>query len=118
MIFKSTYPDVEIPNVPLTPFFLNRIQAFGDKTAMVDAASGRTMSFNQLAGGIQKTAVGLHQRGFGKGDVFAIYSPNVPEYTIAFHAVSLLGGIITTANPLYTANELAHQLNDAKAKYI
>ena len=42
--------------------------------------------------------------------MFAIYSPNVPEYAVAFHAVSLLGGINTTINPLYTATELAQQL--------
>ncbi len=29
-----------------------------------------------------------------------------------------LGGTVTTANPLYTAEELAHQLSDAKAKYL
>jgi acyl-CoA synthetase (AMP-forming)/AMP-acid ligase II len=30
----------------------------------------------------------------------------------------ILGGIVTTANPLYTADELAHQLKDSKAIYI
>ncbi|MDQ3820998.1 MAG: AMP-binding protein, partial [Acidobacteriota bacterium] len=29
-----------------------------------------------------------------------------------------LGGIVTTVNPLYTADELAAQLNDARAKYL
>ena len=57
-------------------------------------------------------------RNFKKGDVFAIYSPNLPEYGIIFHAVATLGGINTTINPLYTAEELAHQLNDANAKYL
>ncbi len=51
-------------------------------------------------------------------DVFAIYSPNLPEYAIAFHAVATLGGVITTVNPSYTASELAYQLNDAGAKYL
>jgi long-subunit acyl-CoA synthetase (AMP-forming) len=44
----------------------------------------------QLAAAIQLVASGLNERGFSKGDVFAIYSPNLPEYIIAFHAVSLL----------------------------
>lgn len=30
----------------------------------------------------------------------------------------MLGGIVTTANPLYTADELAFQLNDTGAKYL
>jgi thioester reductase-like protein len=32
--------------------------------------------------------------------------------------VATLGGIITTVNPSYTAEELAYQLNDAGAKYL
>jgi len=30
----------------------------------------------------------------------------------------MLGGILTTANPLYTADELAHQLKDSGASYL
>ena len=118
MIFKSPYPDVEIPNVPLTHYILERIQAFGDKPALIDGPSDRTITYAQLGGAIRLVASSLSKRGFGKGDVFAIYSPNVPEYAVAFHAVSLVGGINTTVNPLYTADELAHQLNDADAKYL
>ncbi|MFK7800259.1 MAG: 4-coumarate--CoA ligase family protein [Anaerolineae bacterium] len=118
MIFKSTYPDVEYPDVALTPYILERMAPYGDKPAIIDGPSGRTLTYNQLAGGIKAVAAGLHSRGFGKGDVLCIYSPNVPEYAVAFHAVSLVGGIVTTANPLYTADELAHQLADAGAKYI
>jgi acyl-CoA synthetase (AMP-forming)/AMP-acid ligase II len=53
-----------------------------------------------------------------KGDVFAMYSPNLPEYAVAVHGIMMLGGVVTTANPLYTANELATQLQDAGATYL
>lgn len=118
MIFKSPYPDVEIPNLSLTEFLLERIAPFASKAALIDGPSGRTITYGQLGGAIRLVAASLSQRGFGKGDVFAIYSPNIPEYAIAFHGVSLAGGIVTTANPLYTADELAHQLNDSNAKYL
>lgn len=118
MIFKSTYPDVEIPQRPLTHYLIERMAPFGDKPALVDGPSGRTLTYNQLIGAIRMVASSLHKRGFGKGDVFAIYSPNLPEYAVAFHAVVLLGGVVTTLNPLYTPDEVAHQLNDAGAKYL
>ncbi|VAW37388.1 Long-chain-fatty-acid--CoA ligase [hydrothermal vent metagenome] len=118
MIFKSPYPDVQIPDVSLTEFVLNRAKTFGDKPALIDGPSGRTITYAQLGGAIRLVASSLAKRGFGKGDVFAIYSPNIPEYAVAFHAVILLGGIVTTVNPLYTADELAHQLNGAGAKYL
>lgn len=118
MIFNSPNPDVEIPNKPLAHYLLERIGDYGDKPALIDGPTGRTITYNQLKYGIQLVAASLHKRGFGKGDVFAIYSPNIPEYAVAFHAVALVGGIVTTINPLYTVEELTKQLNDSGAKYL
>ncbi|MBE7471136.1 MAG: 4-coumarate--CoA ligase family protein [Anaerolineae bacterium] len=118
MIFKSNFPDITIPEVSLPDFVLHRAQELGDKPALIDGPSGRTLTYKQLAGAVEKAAAGLAARGFKKGDVFAIYSPNVPEYAVAFLAVAALGGINTTINPLYTAGELAGQLNDCQAKFL
>lgn len=118
MIFRSPYPDVTIPEVAFTPFVLERAQQLGDKPALIDGPTGRTLSYKQLAGAIQLVAAGLAARGFKKGDVFAIISPNIPEFAIAFHGATLLGGIVTTLNPLYTPEEVAFQLNDTKAKFV
>lgn len=118
MIFRSPYPDVEIPDTSLTQLLIERMSPFGNKPALIDGPTGRTLTYAQLIGGIRLIASSLSQRGLQKGDVFAIFSPNIPEYAVAFHAVSLIGGIVTTANPLYTAEELTHQLNDSGAKYL
>jgi acyl-CoA synthetase (AMP-forming)/AMP-acid ligase II len=118
MIFRSPYPRIEIPPTPLTPFVLARARERGDKPALIDAVTGRTITYRQLDEAVRRVAAGLVARGLRKGDVFAIYSPNVPEYVIAFHAVSLVGGTLTTLNPLYTVDEAAHQLTDARAKYL
>ncbi|MDX1522701.1 MAG: AMP-binding protein, partial [Anaerolineae bacterium] len=119
MIFTSPYQSVDIPaDVTLTDFVFARVQEFADKPAIIDGPSGRKLTYGQLYGAIRGAAAGLAQRGFSKGDVFAIYLPNLPEYAVAFHAVAMLGGVNTTINPLYTADELAKQLNDSQAKYL
>ena len=118
MIFRSPHEDAVIPDTPLTPFVLQKAAIHSDKPALIDGPSGRTITYGELAGGIKLVAASLHQRGFKKGDVFGIYSPNIPEYAIIFHAVATLGGIVTTVNPLYTAEELTRQLNDCQAKYL
>src|SRR5437870_4435925 len=104
MIFRSPTPDVDIPDVALTPFVLQRAQELGDKPAFIDGPTGRTLSYAQLAEAIRAVAAGLAERGFGKGDVFGIFCPNVPEFAVAYHAVASLGGISTTINSLYTAD--------------
>lgn len=118
MIFRSLDPVISIPEQPLTEFVLQRARELADKPALIEGLSNRTITYGQLASSIHKVAFSLATLGFRKGDVFAIYSPNLPEYAIAFHAVATLGGIITTVNPSYTSEELAYQLNDAGAKYL
>jgi acyl-CoA synthetase (AMP-forming)/AMP-acid ligase II len=118
MIFKSPHPDVAIPDIALTPFVFEKAKRLSDKVAIVEAGSGRSYTYGQLAAGVQRLAAGLHARGFHKGDVLAIMSPNLPEYPIAFHGVATAGGINTTLNPTYTADEIAFQLNDSGARLL
>ncbi|MBI3991839.1 MAG: 4-coumarate--CoA ligase family protein [Candidatus Lambdaproteobacteria bacterium] len=118
MIHHSPYPDVDIPNIPFTDFVLGRAAELSARPALIEGPTGRVVTFGQLAGMVRKVAAGLARRSFRKGDVFAIYSPNLPEYAVIFHAVATLGGINTTINPLYTADELAKQLNDSGARFL
>jgi acyl-CoA synthetase (AMP-forming)/AMP-acid ligase II len=118
MIFRSPYPSVAVPEVGLVQFVYERASAFGEKPALIDGLTGRTLSYAQLWQGVQHVAGNLAKRGLKKGEVVALYSPNLPEYALAFHGVVLAGGIVTTANPLYTADELAFQLRDSGAKFL
>jgi acyl-CoA synthetase (AMP-forming)/AMP-acid ligase II len=118
VIFKSPHPDVVIPDVALTPFVLGKADRLGDKVAIVEAGTGRSYTYKQIADGVHRLAAGLHARGFRKGDVLAIMSPNLPEYPIAFHGVATAGGVNTTLNPTYTADEIAFQLNDSRARLL
>jgi acyl-CoA synthetase (AMP-forming)/AMP-acid ligase II len=118
MPFRSPHRDADIPDLPLTEYVLGPIDEHRDRPALVDGLSGRTITFGALAEGIRQLAAGLSRRGIAKGDVVAIWSPNVPEYAIVFHAVSRMGAVLTTANPVYTAEELAFQLRDAGARLL
>ena len=114
----STSPRVSIPDVTITDYVLRHAARLGDKPALVDGPTGRTLTYRQLEEGVRRTAAGLARRGFGKGDVLAIYCPNLPEYAIVFLGVARAGGVNTTVNPLYTADELANQLNDSGARFL
>ncbi len=118
MIYKSPFPEITIPDVTLAQYVLQRAMELGDAPALIDGPSGRTLSYKQVAGGSRLVASSLAKKGFGKGDVFAIWMPNIPEYAIPFLAVSMLGGINTTLNSLYTPDEARYQLNDTGAKYL
>ena len=117
-MIRSPFPDIEIPDVSLTDFVLGRTGELGEKAALIDATSGRTVTYGQLQEGVRAVGAGLAERGLRKGDVFAHYAPNLPEYAIAFHGVASLGGVNTTANPLLTSEEFALQLQDSGARLM
>jgi acyl-CoA synthetase (AMP-forming)/AMP-acid ligase II len=118
MILKSDSPDVPIPDVPITEYVLRHAGRLADKPAVVDGASGRTLTYRELRDAIRRAATGLARCGLRRGDVLAIYAPNCPDYAVVFHAVASLGAINTTVNPLYTADELATQLRDSGARFL
>lgn len=118
MIFRGPYPEVSIPEVSLTDFIAQSTSNIQDKVALIDGPTGRSLTYGQFENAVRRTAASLAQRGFRKGDVFGIFSTNCPEYAVAFHAVAILGGISTTINPLYTAEEALKQLSDSGARFL
>jgi len=118
MIFRGPFPQVAIPEMPITAFVLQHASERGEKPALIDGPSGRTIKYSELADQISRVAASLWKRGFKKGEVFGVLSPNLPEYAIAFHGVASLGGIVSPVNPLYTEHEIAHQLKDAGARFL
>ncbi len=115
MVFASPLPPIAIPDVPLSEYVLEHATRLGDKPALIDGPSGRTLTYAGLAAAARSFAGGLAARGFGKGDVLALMSPNIPEYAVIFHGVALTGGVITTINPTYTHQEVHKQLLDSGA---
>jgi len=53
-----------------------------------------------------------------KGDRVAIMLPNVLQYPVAIFGVLRAGLTVVNVNPMYTARELRHQLNDSGASAI
>jgi acyl-CoA synthetase (AMP-forming)/AMP-acid ligase II len=118
MIFRGPYPDVTIPEVSVTDFIFASVDKFNDKLALIDGPTGRSMTYAEFADAVRRVASSLARQDFKKGDVFAIFSPNCLEYAVAFHAVAMLGGIVSPLNPLYMSEEAAFQLRDAGAKFL
>ncbi len=53
-----------------------------------------------------------------KGDRVALMMPNVLQYPIVLFGILRAGLVAVNVNPLYTARELEHQLNDSGAETI
>lgn len=119
MVVRSPFPDVEIPEVTLPEFLFGA--GFGDRAdapAFIDGPSGTSITFAQLDGMIAKIAAALHERGIRRGDVVALFAPNLPHWVAVFHGVLRANAAVTSVNSLYTPGELATQLIDSGARLI
>jgi long-chain acyl-CoA synthetase len=76
------------------------------------------ISCRALNEAVDRFAAVLQGLGVEKGDRVAIHLPNCPQFPIAYYATLRIGGIVVPCNPIYTAREMTHQLNDSGAQII
>ncbi|CAN1315444.1 Peroxisomal OPC-8:0-CoA ligase 1 [Linum perenne] len=102
------------PSLDVTTFISS--QAHNGKTAFIDAATGRRLTFPDLWSAVDSVATHLSETmGIRKGHVVLLLSPNSMSFPIICLAVMSLGAIITTTNPLNTPREIAKQISDSRA---
>ena len=118
MIITSAFSEVDVPDVTLPEYVLAHVSERGAKPAIVDGASGRALTYAELAAGVRRCAAGLAASGLRPREVFAIMTPNLPEFAIAYHGTLIAGGVVTTLSPLATVDEAAYQLADTSARFL
>jgi len=118
-MLRSTYPDVEIPELSIYDYLFGDLdEAALDRVAIIDGSSGAQTTYRQLVGQIGLFAGALSARGIGVGTKVGLLCPNVPAFATVFHGILRAGATATTINSLYTADEIANQLQDAEAEWL
>ena len=79
---------------------------------------GKTITFVETRQAAESFAGWLQAKGLKKGDRVALMMPNILAYPAALFGVLLGGFTAVNVNPLYTARELTHQINDAGARVL
>src|SRR4051812_13168152 len=103
---------------------LDSCSRFGNKTALVDTSeldrdgSAKRISYAELGELIVAAAHGLVAGGMKPGDRVGIFLPNLWEFCVASHAITLAGGIPSPLNPSYREREVRFQLRDSGAAFL
>lgn len=79
---------------------------------------GRRFSYAEVRKGADRVAHGLSAMGYGPGDRIGLFLPNVPHYLAAYYGILKLGATAVNFSPLYTARELAHQVDDSGTRLL
>ncbi|GAA3227401.1 acetate--CoA ligase [Pseudonocardia petroleophila] len=95
--------------------------ATADRAAVVwegEPGDTRTVSYAQLADEHARLAAGLLDLGVTKGDVVAIYMPNLVEAFTTIHACNRIGAIYTVLFSGFGEEAVASRLQAARAKVV
>lgn len=79
---------------------------------------GRKYSYAEVAAGVTHVAKGLQDLGVKKGDRIGLFLPNVPHYVSAYYGAMAIGATVVNFSPLYTVEELNHQVEDSGTKIL
>lgn len=122
-IWLKSYP----PGVPaeinpdayhsVVEVFNKSCQEFRDHPAFYNL--GVTLTYHQMDQYCRDFAAYLQQTlKLKKGDRVAIMLPNTLQYPVALFGALRAGLVVVNVNPLYTADELIHQMNDSGAETL
>jgi acyl-CoA synthetase (AMP-forming)/AMP-acid ligase II len=118
MIFRSPWPNVELPAVSLCDFIFGGDNQYGDKPALIDGETGHTLTYRQLFQNARRVAAGLAGAGLRPGQAVALALPNSIEFSLAWYGTLLAGGWAVPMNPLYTPAEMQFQIRDSDARFL
>jgi long-chain acyl-CoA synthetase len=122
-VWLASYPpgvpaEVDWRATPSLKHMLERSCArFADRPAFTSL--GVSMSFRELDEHSRAFGAFLqHSLGLGKGERVAVMLPNTLQHPVAVMGALRAGMTVVNVNPLYTAAELRHQLQDSGATAI
>lgn len=99
------------PPLPVHDMFFRSAERMG--SAPLADFMGRKFSYAEMAAMVRRFATGLQARGVGKGDHVGLFLPNVPHYVAAYYGAMAAGATVVNFSPLYTVDELTHQVADS-----
>jgi long-chain acyl-CoA synthetase len=108
--------DLDLPPLTLPAMFVAKARTRGD-APMLDFL-GRKYSYSETLSGVRRVARGLQDMGLRRGDRVGLFLPNVPHYVAAYYGAMLAGATVVNFSPLYTVDELRHQVEDSGTRFL
>ena len=115
--FNAYPPDVdwhaEIPARPLYALLDDAAHRFPSHRCI--DFMGRKFTFADVARQVEHAASGFQRLGVGKGTKVGLFLPNCPQFVVAYYGILKAGGTVVNFSPLYSEQEILHQVEDSQA---
>ncbi|MDX2156232.1 MAG: long-chain fatty acid--CoA ligase [Hyphomicrobiaceae bacterium] len=79
---------------------------------------GKSLTYAEIGRLVDRAATGLQKLGVGKGTKVGLLLPNSPTFIVYYFAIAKVGATVVNYNPLYTVDELGHQIADSETEIM
>lgn len=113
---KGVPRSIRYPRDPLFNLLRNTARKYPNNTAII--FQNDEIAYEELDILSDRFAAALSDIGIAKGDIVALFLPNVPQYVISYYGSLKAGAGVTALSPLFKERELTYQLNNSCAETI
>ncbi|WPG98840.1 acetyl-CoA synthetase-like protein, protein [Acrodontium crateriforme] len=119
MIIRSEDPDLDIPKVDILTYLFPEYEPISRDPVWIDAVNPKkSLSPADLLLWVKRLGIGLDRLGIARGDIVLIYTPNHIFVPVAYLGIVGNTRAFSAVNPIYTVNEIVHQLKNSNAKAL
>ncbi|KAK6369922.1 hypothetical protein LTS17_009372 [Exophiala oligosperma] len=119
MIFKSPYPDLDIPETNVLQYVFPPGEQPSDEAIWIDASNPqKSLSPRQALPWIHRIGNLLDIMHVGVGEAVMILSPNHIFVPVAYLGIVGAGRVFSGANPIYTPTEIEYQIRNTGSRLI
>ncbi|KIW82328.1 hypothetical protein Z517_05355 [Fonsecaea pedrosoi CBS 271.37] len=119
MPYASPYPPLDIPKCNILSYVFPPEKTPSNKPLWMDAENpSNSLSPAQMLSWVKRFAVGLDRLGVKQQQAVMVFTPNHLYVPMAYLAAAGSKRFFTGANPIYTVNEVAHQMKAIEAAIV
>jgi long-chain acyl-CoA synthetase len=107
---------IPIPDRPVTTLLTSAARRSGNKPATIFMDS--RLTYRQLDRQSERLANALRGIGVDTGTRVMILLPNLPQWIMAFYGVLKAGGVVVSASPVSTTDEILREVQDSQARIL
>ncbi|MCJ7686391.1 MAG: long-chain fatty acid--CoA ligase, partial [Desulfobacteraceae bacterium] len=104
------------PNVK--EYLKTKVLQFGDARLMIDYETEASYTYREFDAATDRMASDFCKLGVKRGDRIAFLHPNHTDLLLGYFAAIKADAVAVPVNPMYTAREITHILNDSTASTL
>jgi len=106
---------IKLPELTLKALFDYSVSAYSDRP-VVQFVDDKAITYRQLAQNVEIVQEMLREYGIKPGDRVALYSENMPNWSVVYFAVTTMGAVIVPILPDFHTSEAMHIAVHAECK--